>query len=216
MTMIEHFIYAGEQAQGELLSFLASDDWVYPNWLDRLVPMFLDCPEASFGFGEMESVPQDDPEHVNYYYRDNKQVTGIYPLEGILLLFMRLSRASGWFVGDVIRASAYRQAGGLGRDPINYSGDYSLALRLLELGGKVAYVNEPVGKHRVWKSGDGKVDASRTLASIEDTRTLIKILEDSAFPAGLGHGSCRSWKKSGSTRPCCTRSCYCRRSRMAK
>jgi GT2 family glycosyltransferase len=148
--------------------------------------MLLTCPEASFGFGEMESVSHAHPEHVNYYYRDNKQPTGIYPVERILPLFMRLNRTSGWFVGDLIRASSYRQAGGLARDPINYSGDYALALRLLELGGKVVYINSPVGKHRVWQNEDGKIDAIRTMASIEDTLTLVKILEDSDFQQRVG------------------------------
>lgn len=187
MKMLEHFIFAGDQAQGEFLSFLASDDWVYPNWLDLLLPMLITCPEASFGFGEMESVPLDHPEHVNYFYRDNKQPTGIYPVEAILPLFMRLNRASGWFVGDLIRVNSYRRAGGLARDPINYSGDYSLGLRLLELGGKVVYMNKPVGKHRVWENQDGKVDASRAMAAIEDTRTLIGILEQSDLQRLVGN-----------------------------
>ena len=179
LGMVDHFVFAGDQARGEYMSFLSSDDLLYPDWLESLLPMLVAHPDVSFGFGEIENVPHDAPEHVNYLYREGKLPSGIYSVAHMLPIMMRLNRASGWMVGELIRTSAYRQAGGIGRDNLRYSADYSLAFRLLELTNDVAYLNKPVAKNRSWGAQDGKVDAVRMRDAVADIADIYSLLEDS-------------------------------------
>lgn len=179
LPMVAHFAFAAEQSRGEYMSFLCSDDWVYPRWLEWLLPLLIDNPQVSFGFGEIENVPHEAPDTVNYFYRENSLPTGIYTAAEMLVQMMRLDRASGWLVGDLMRVDAYRQAGGIGRDRLSYCADYALALRLLELGGAVAYVNRPLGKNRAWGAQDGKSDALRVHAAAEDVAVIYEVLANS-------------------------------------
>lgn len=179
LAMVPHFEFAGRQAKGEFISFLCSDDLVTPDWLAELVPLLASDKSAVFGFGEIANVKHDHPEEFLYRCRNDKLPTGSYSVKDMLKLILPFNRASSWLVGDLIRTDAYLRAGGMGQPNIRYCGDYALALRLLEQGGAV-YLNKLVGLHRRWEANDGKTDSKRTLAAIDDTAELFRIIDTSA------------------------------------
>ncbi|MEL7544477.1 MAG: glycosyltransferase family A protein, partial [Pseudomonadota bacterium] len=178
LPMVPHFQFASAHATGRYISFLCSDDLVTPDWLATLVPRLEAAPAAMFAFGEIANVSHENPDHEVYRCRENLFPDGEYSVADMLQLFVQLNRTSSWLVGDLIRTEAFVQAGGMGQEGIKYSADYALAVRLLEQGGAV-YANTLVGKHRNWGARDGKTDAVRTLATIDDTRAIYQLLETS-------------------------------------
>ena len=178
LQLTEHFAFAMDAARGEFLSILSSDDWVAPDWLSSLMPLFDGHPEAVFGFGEIINVDHDNLDQANYLYRKGAMPTGVYLPEHMLPIMFGFDRNASWMIGDVIRASAYREAGGIGYGGLKYSSDWALAVRLLELGSAV-YVNQPIARYRTWGRAEGKVDSSRFVASTSDIVEVYKMLEGS-------------------------------------
>jgi hypothetical protein len=178
LPMMENFTFAGDQATGEFISFLSSDDWVAEDWLQELMPILVKYSHLVFGFGEIADVAHDDLRKVNFLYRDHRLSTGAYSVEQLLPIMFRFDRQSSWMVGDVIRASAYHKVGGIGFGGFKYSSDWGLAVRLLELGGG-AYLNKVVARYRSWGHIEGKVDSIRVVGAVEDIVLAYKILEES-------------------------------------
>ena len=77
--------------------------------------------------------------------------------------------------GSLVRTQSLIKAGGVNRDKLFYSADYSILLRLLELGS-VFYLNHVTGINRSWMSVHGKTDAVRIVKSIEDYKKLKLIM----------------------------------------
>lgn len=179
LPMIPHFVFAGRQARGELISFLPSDDLVEPDWLESLLPPFLASPQAVFAFGEVAGVDFKDPDHVLYLCRESELPTKTYSVAEMLRLLIPLSRTAGWLVGDLIRTDIYHKVGGMDQPGLTYSGDHALAIRLIECGEAV-YINKLVGRHRVWGVGEGKTEGLRVHGFIQDTLRLFQMLEESA------------------------------------
>jgi GT2 family glycosyltransferase len=180
LPMTENFAFAADQASGEFISFLASDDWVHPSWLQDLMPILSAHPEAVFGFGEIADVAYDDLQKINFLYRDSAMATSFYATEELLPIMFRFNRQSSWMVGDVIRADAYRKAGGIGYGGFKYSSDWGLVARLLELGGGV-YLNQVVAKYRSWGHAEGKVDSLRFSGAVQDVARAYAMLDESVI-----------------------------------
>ncbi|WP_294257350.1 glycosyltransferase [Propionivibrio sp.] len=176
IPMIHHFAFAADQAKGEFLSFLASDDWVYPDWLSLLLPELIANPQVSFGFGEIENVHHQSLDKVRYVYREDGMTSGVFGADVMLPIVARFDKTSGWMVGDVIRTDAYRECGGILRDNLSYCADFALAMRLMEVGD-VLYVNKRVAKNRSWSPNDGKQGGSRLIDAISDMNSLYELLE---------------------------------------
>lgn len=178
LAMAPHFKFAGEQTDTRYLSFLASDDLVTPDWLSELMPVLQENPDCAFGFGEIVNVHHERIDEVRYSCRGYQLPSGVYSPRDMLRLFLPLSRSSSWLVGDVIRTDAYHAAGGVAQPGIAYTFDHALGIRLLEIGGAV-YVNKLFGIHRSWGAEDGKVDARRFRAAIDDPIAIYNIVEKS-------------------------------------
>jgi glycosyltransferase involved in cell wall biosynthesis len=178
LPMVPHFAFAAEQAMGQFISFLASDDYVYPDWLSSMLPEMIRNPNASFGFGEIENVNHENMEDIRYLYREDALPGGIYKPHQLIKIISRFDKTAGWMVGDLIRAAAYKQCGGILRDNLEFCADYALALRLMEVGD-VLYVNKRIAKNRSWSLSEGKVGESRLGSAVSDTIKLYNILEAS-------------------------------------
>jgi hypothetical protein len=150
----------------------------HPHWLERLMPLFFENQSAVLGFGEIADVPHDDLSQTNFLYRDGLLKTGYYTPKQILPILYQFNRQSTWTVGDVIEAQAYRKSGGIGYGGLNYSSDWGLVVRLMELGG-VVYLNEELGKYRSWGHSEGKVDSVRFAAGLSDLLKSYRMLEES-------------------------------------
>ena len=178
LPMTPHFQFASSHATGEYFSFLCSDDLVTPDWLETLVPKLAAVPEAVFAFGEVSVVQHENLENELYRCRDDQMPSGFYSAQDMLRVLIGFDRTSAWLIGDLMRTDAYFKAGGMDQQGVKYCADYALAIRLLEQGGAV-YINQLVGRYRHWGIGDGKTDASRFIAAIDDTAALYHMLDQS-------------------------------------
>ena len=53
LQLIQHFAFAGFHANGQLLSFLPSDDWLEADWLDVMAGVLEKHPDAAFAFCDL-------------------------------------------------------------------------------------------------------------------------------------------------------------------
>lgn len=178
LQLTDHFAFAMEQATGEYVSILSSDDLVMPFWLERLVPAMRSHPNAVVGFGEIADVRFNNIDQVNFYYRDMQWPSGYKSAEDLFPYLVRFDRHIAWTVGDLIRTDAYKAAGGFKSGGLAYSSDWALLIRLLEQGGAV-YLADVLGRYRSWGFSEGKTDSLRFSQSVADTMTLFQILEES-------------------------------------
>ena len=175
LQLVEHFAFAASNINTKYLSFLSSDDLVTNDFVEKLLPYLEDNPEVVMGFGEIENVRHDDISVIRYVYRNNKQHTQIFDYANYIKKILKFNREIGWMPGSLVRTQSLIKAGGVNKDKLFYSADYSMLLRLLELGN-IYYLNYLTGKNRSWMSVHGKVEAVRIVKSIEDYKKLKLIM----------------------------------------
>lgn len=195
LPLVPNFAFAASKAQGEYISFLSSDDWLYPYFLDTIVPYMVDNPNCVFGYGEIEAAEFENLDKILYAFRHYKMPTGILSAKDSFQESISL-QTNGWFTGDIIRRDAYEKAGGIMVGNTSYSADYALAFKLHEFGD-VVYVNKPFGKWRVWTKDEGKVDANRLVPAIEDKVKSYGLIEESSKLLSLlqnGKKDVKKWR----------------------
>lgn len=175
LPLVEHFEFAAREITTKYLSFLSSDDLVANDYVEKLLPVLEKNPDVVMGFGEIINVKHDDIAIVRYVYRQNKQQTQIFNYSNYVKRLLKFNREVGWMPGSLIKTDVFYKAGGINGDRLHYSADYSLLLRLLELGS-IFYLNHVTGINRSWMSIHGKTDAIRIVKSIEDYKKLRSIM----------------------------------------
>jgi glycosyltransferase involved in cell wall biosynthesis len=196
LPLVPNFAFAASKAHGEYISFLSSDDWLYPYFLDTIMPYMIDNPNCVFGYGEIEAVEFEKLDKVLYAFRNYRMPTRVLSAKESFRHSVTL-QDNGWFTGDIIRREAYGKAGGIMVGDTSYSADFALAFKLHELGD-VVYVNKPLGKWRVWTQLEGKVDANRLVPAIEDKVKSYSIVEESPYLLSLlenGRADVEKWKR---------------------
>ncbi len=189
LQLVEHFGFAAGNINTKYLSFLSSDDLVSHDFVEKLLPTLENNPQIVMSFGEIENVRHDDISVIRYVYRNNSQQTQIFDYANYIKKILKFSREIGWMPGSLIKTDTFYKAGGINRDNLFYSADYSLLLRLLELGN-IYYLNHVTGKNRSWMSVHGKTDAVRIVKSIEDYKKLKLIMLEtrSNLSDDINHG----------------------------
>lgn len=155
LPMVQNFQYAGDQAAGDWIFYLGSDDWLYPDCIETLVNHVNDRLNVVLVYSEVESVPYTDLNIVEFYF--NRMPTAAFSAQESFNRIMEARPPFAWLQGNMIERKAYLAARAVLSGHIKHAFDVSLFLKMHELGD-VVYVNKPTTKFRMWTAAEGKVD----------------------------------------------------------
>jgi len=150
VDMEKHFAFAATFADGKYLSFLSSDDMIYPECVARLVPIMETNPQVSFAYcrismldemGQIIDIPRNS--HTAFIH-DGHQELNRYVRYG----------DPRWIIGALIRLSAYQKIDAL-NEGWEVASDFLLAVQLASVGD-VAYLDEVLASVRAWGYTGGK------------------------------------------------------------
>jgi GT2 family glycosyltransferase len=172
LPLVQHFAFAGFHANGELLSFLPSDDWLEPDWLHKMHSFINHYSEAAFAY--CDAFKHDLSNNTKTLYRGNDFSTKYLKSEEAIKIFGKFigKYTSAYMVGALIRREAYFKYGGLHDSGAIYSGDACMGLGLLKYGG-VAYLSKPLVNYTVWTEKEGKVDDHRDTIACQDMAKVL-------------------------------------------
>lgn len=177
LPMVGHFQFAADQAQGEWILYLCSDDYIYPDCVETLMAHLATGPATTVAaYGEIESVEHQNLSDVKFYY--NRRKTGLRTAAESMNELLQARPFIAWMPGGMIRRSAYEQVRQILSGEFTYAFDLALLFKLHELGD-VFYVDKPLGKFRFWTVKDGKLANDRFLEFIGDTGKLCTLVEQS-------------------------------------
>jgi len=177
LQLIQHFAYAGFQARGQLLSFLPSDDWLEPGWLETMSGVMGRHPEAAFAFCDLRKHEVESGQ-VSRYRGDAYPSRYYTNTEAIRIFGKFICRdTSAYMTGALIRSDAYFKSGGFHDAGVRYAGDACMGLGLLKYGG-VAYENQALANYTVWTAKQGKSDAQWSAMACQDIAKVISWAEN--------------------------------------
>ncbi|MBC8156282.1 MAG: glycosyltransferase [Bacteroidetes bacterium] len=174
LSMLNNFSFAGDQVSGEFFTFLSSDDWLYPDFIEFAVLPMLQNERVILSYGEVESVDFRDLTSVRYYM--NERETGYRTARESFNELLN-ARMFAWVPGGLMRTAAYNKIKHI--DPrLNYINDTYLLFKLHETGD-VFYTKKPAAKFRLWTEKDGKVGTNRLLDTVDDFALISDTIERS-------------------------------------
>ena len=193
LPMVEHFQYAADQAKGDWILYLCSDDYLYPTCVETLVNHLPADGSAALAYGELASVDFRDLDQVKFYY--NRKSTGLRVPADSLNELIRQRPFFAWIPGGMIRRDAYQHCRNLLNGHITYGFDVAMLLKAHE-SGNILYVDKPVGKFRIWTAKDGKLGGNRLGEIIRDAGRCIELVEVSPVLCGyLTDDTLTSWRR---------------------
>lgn len=173
LSMAHHFAYAAFQANGQFISFLPSDDWLEPNWLEEMLGALHRHPEAAFAYCD---VFKHDlrKKKVSRYRGDGYLSRYISASEAMHVFGGLLSKEMiAWVTGALIRSDAFFQNSGGQWAGITHAGDLAFGLELIRYGG-VVYVGQPLANNLAWTQAEGKSADSKWYAlSCQDAAKVL-------------------------------------------
>ena len=178
LPMVQNFQYAADQATGDWISFLGSDDWLYPDCIETLVCHAADTQKVVLVYSEVESVPYTNINTVEFYF--NRMPTAAFSGQESFNKILDIRRPFAWLQGNMIERQAYLAARDVLSGSIKHSFDVALFLKVHE-SGNVVYVDKPTTKFRMWTAAEGKVDAdgSRLNNGIHDLVSNYELITGS-------------------------------------
>ena len=176
LPMVQNFRFAADQATGDYLIFLCSDDYLYPDFVQSMISTVAQHTNVSFAYAELECVEHYDLDKIRFFY--HRKPTGFRSAQESLLELLKARPLLGFFPSLMMRRSAYQQIRHLFSGDIYFAFDVASVFSLHELGD-VFYLAKPLGKVRYWTSIDGKTSDDRFLEFISDASKLCEIVEKS-------------------------------------
>lgn len=177
LQLIQHFACAGFQAQGQLLSFLPSDDWLEPGWREIMSGVMDRHPEAAFAFCDLRKHEVENGQVARY--RGDAYPSRYYTNTEAIRIFGKFicRDTSAYMTGALIRRDAYFKCGGFHDAGVRYAGDACMGLGLLKYGG-VAYENRALANYTVWTTKQGKSDAQWSAMASQDIAKVLSWAEN--------------------------------------
>lgn len=194
LPMAQHFQFAGDQARGDFILYLCSDDWLYPDCVQTMMPYFDQDPGIVAGYGEVDSVHYNDLNQVKSYY--NRKTTGLRTAAESLNETLASRPIFSWIPGSIMKRSAYQQVRAVLSDRFTLALDFALMFKLHEVGS-IFYVDTPFAKFRHWTPKNGKQGGDRMVESIIDVGHLCTLLETSPLLLGYlknGRSDVQEWR----------------------
>lgn len=192
LPMVEHFQFAADQACGEWILYLCSDDYLYPDCVETLVAHLPADHSAVVAYGELASVDFRDLNQVKFFY--NRKSSGLRSAAESLNELLQQRPFFAWIPGGMIRQDAYLHCRDVLNGHITYGFDVAMLLKAHELG-QIAYVDKPTGKFRIWTAKDGKLGGNRLIKNIIDAGQCIQLVAQSPVLAGyIGADEIAGWR----------------------
>lgn len=176
LPMVRHFGWAADQATGEYLGFLCSDDWLHPTCVEKLTDQLLANPQTVAAYSEIETVDYLNLDNVRLY--TNRRRSGVRSAAESLNELLNARPFFAWIPGGLMQRSAYERVRHVLDGEITYAFDVALLFKLHEWGN-VVYVDESLAKFRTWTAAEGKLGGARLLENIADIGRICQLLEDS-------------------------------------
>jgi glycosyltransferase involved in cell wall biosynthesis len=149
LEVIDHFSFAAAAATGEYISFLSSDDLLYPDCIAKVISPLTGNKKLCFSYCETAII--DEAGKCRYTVRKEQMSSGIYQNKEIAVRIYK--NTEHWIIGGVIRNEYFKKVGFI-KDI--RAGDWLLGIRLLKYGD-VAYCNEVLSAIRIHdRLGDTK------------------------------------------------------------
>ncbi|MBO0932738.1 glycosyltransferase family 2 protein [Fibrella aquatilis] len=181
LPMVEHFQFAADQAQGDWILYLCSDDYLYPTCVETLVNHLPNNDSAAVAYGELASVDFQNLDQIKFYY--NRKATGLRTPAQSLNELIGQRPFFAWIPGGMIRRDAYQHCRDVLNGRITYGFDVALLLKAHE-AGSILYVDKPIGKFRIWAAKDGKLGGNRLGEIIRDAGRCVELVETSTTLRG--------------------------------
>lgn len=175
LGLTANFQWGSEQARGEYISFLPSDDWLEKECIDELVKLIHPHPNIVMAFC-----------NVKQYYNGIKAdfislKPGVSASEDEIQAYAKMSKMKGFMVGCVLRRSVYEKVGGIGHGDITFASDRWLFMQMA-IHGDGAYSNKPYGVYR----NENPARKSRTFLYSEDVVKLFNLIEQNYLNRVIG------------------------------
>jgi glycosyltransferase involved in cell wall biosynthesis len=132
--LIENFTFAASAANGEYISFLSSDDVLYPECIAKVVAPMINNENISLSYCENAII--DNSGKLKFLIRKGNLPAGVYPRKKAAYRMYNFSEY--WFIGGIMRTEQYKRIGFAGEI---VAGDWILGFKALKYGD-AAYVNE--------------------------------------------------------------------------
>lgn len=195
LQLIQHFAFAGFQANGQLLSFLPSDDWLEPNWLEVMLAVMEKHPDAALAYCDLHK-HEVETGRVARYRGDAFASRYFTNTEAIHNFGRFICRdTSAYMVGALVRRGAYFDSGGFHDAGVRYAGDACMGLGLLKYGG-VAYENRALANYTVWTAKQGKSDAQWSAMACQDIAKVLSWAQNDMALRSIAHDAKFSFARS--------------------
>ncbi len=193
LPMVGHFQFAADQARGEWILYLCSDDWLHPHCVETLLAHLpAESADIVAVYGEIETVEFMDLSKVRF--NTNRKPTGVRTARASLNELLRARPFFAWIPGGMMRRSAYERVRDVLAGHITYAFDVALLFRLHELGS-LSYVDQPVAKFRAWTAQEGKLGGSRLHKNSIDLGQIGAGVEQSPILSSyLTEGTLQQWR----------------------
>jgi glycosyltransferase involved in cell wall biosynthesis len=176
LSLMDNFSFAYENARGEYICPLSSDDILYPEIVATLLVPYKTYPNLSFSYSmPFHFIDKLDKQK----WKPRKFKTGFYDSSSYLRFY--ITKEHGMFWGGIlIKKSNFFTIGGFSKE-INFLADNDCLIKLILLGGGVYYINEPLSAIRSWEREEqtdripyGLMDCGKTYNYLENAVTLHK------------------------------------------
>jgi glycosyltransferase involved in cell wall biosynthesis len=181
LDIIDHFNFAAAAATGEYISFLSSDDLLYPDCIARVVQPLIENTDLSFSYCENAIIDKSGKRRS--LIRKGRMASGMYPKKEIA--YRMYNYPEYWIIGGVMKLEYFRKTGFAKEIR---AGDWILGFQLLKYGD-VGYCNEVLSAIRFHeREGDAKhlYSAAHTLHNIQTATRHSFIIEDQELLDAIG------------------------------
>jgi glycosyltransferase involved in cell wall biosynthesis len=166
LPLTPHFQWASENAKGEYITFLPSDDWFEKEFIEELVKLVHGHQNIVMAFCNVKQ----------YYNGVKNDFTNLKPgvssSEEEVQAYIKMSKLKGLLIGGMFRRSVYEKIGGLGHGNLSFPSDRWLFIQMA-VQGDGAYSNKPYAVFR----NDNPLRKSRTYVASVDVVKLFQLIE---------------------------------------
>lgn len=168
LSMMENFIFAYNNANGEYICPLSSDDILYPEIVEEHLKPFYTYPELSFSY----SVPLYFSADINKgKWIPSKLNSGFYSSGTFLALYVKHRTRYCTWGAILFKTTSYYKIGGFPKE-FHFAADVDAIIKLILLNGGVYCINKPLCAIRQWEREEHNTrtpDVLRDIAKIYDT-----------------------------------------------